>query len=84
MLRVVRQRSPTECGVSECISSKMRRPWPSGGFRTMGRGEENLLLTIEFIFNLLLCSPQIKENKIYTVIEEVQFLRLNLYISVYF
>jgi hypothetical protein len=28
------QRSPTECGVSECDSeaSIMRRPWPTGGF----------------------------------------------------
>ena len=33
------QRSPTECGVSECDreASTMRRPWPTGGYWTMGR-----------------------------------------------
>jgi len=25
------QRSPTECGVSECESLTSRRPWPAGG-----------------------------------------------------
>jgi hypothetical protein len=30
---ITRQRSPTECGVSECDRevSIIRRPWPSGG-----------------------------------------------------
>jgi hypothetical protein len=34
------QRSPAECGVSECDreASKMRRPWPTGGRRVLGGG----------------------------------------------
>jgi hypothetical protein len=36
------QRSPTECGVSECDrqDSIMRRPWPTGGCCAMGGGAE--------------------------------------------
>jgi hypothetical protein len=39
------QRSPTECGVSECDreSSIMRRPWPTRGCRAMGGGGEILI-----------------------------------------
>ena len=34
------QRSPTDCGVSECgrEASIMRRPWPTGGSRAMWEG----------------------------------------------
>jgi len=34
------QRSPTECGVSECDNeaSVMRRPWPTGGCCVIGGG----------------------------------------------
>jgi hypothetical protein len=38
------QRSPTDCGVSECHreASTMRRPWPTGGWRAMKeRQKEN-------------------------------------------
>jgi hypothetical protein len=33
------QRSPTDCGVSECDreASIMWRPWPTGGCRAIGR-----------------------------------------------
>ena len=35
------QRSPAECGVSECDidASKIRRPWPTGAPCAMGGGE---------------------------------------------
>ena len=42
------QRSPTECGVSECNfeASVMRRPWPTSGYWAMGRrGGEACKLT---------------------------------------
>jgi len=31
------QRSPTECGVSECDREASRRPWPARGCRAMGK-----------------------------------------------
>jgi hypothetical protein len=46
------QRSPTECGVSECRleASVVRRPWPIRGCYTMGK---NLLSMLEFQTNIL-------------------------------
>ena len=40
MDRSLVQRSPTECGVSECDreTSIMRRPWPTTGSCIMGEG----------------------------------------------
>ena len=41
------QRSPTECGVSECVCEAwiMRRPWPTGGCLALGRGGVNFVST---------------------------------------
>jgi hypothetical protein len=42
------QRSPTECGVSECDceASTMRRPWPTRGCRAVGRRKFSVCLTL--------------------------------------
>jgi hypothetical protein len=49
------QRSPTECGVSECDreASAMRRPWPTGGYRAMkknaSQNNEYLWLYVQLV-----------------------------------
>jgi hypothetical protein len=48
------QRSPAECGVSECDleASIIRRPWPTGGCCTMGRKNAIMCLTcLDFCAN---------------------------------
>jgi hypothetical protein len=53
------QRSPTECGVSECDreASIMRRPWPSRGCCAMGEAENGNWAYNSFLSFVYICVP---------------------------